>query len=76
MNPPYFATNIWHHRISKNLYATADLFNIQTEYLEIELLVCSKTALPRGYMFIAETLLTLKAYNKLQQIGLIQKKYK
>ena len=76
MNPPYFATNIWHHRISKNLYAKADLFNIQTEYLEIELLVLLWNCFTPVGMFIAETLLTLKAYNKLQQIGLIQKKYK
>ena len=76
MNPPYFATNIWHHRISKNLYATADLFNIQTEYLEIELLVLLWNCFTPVGMFIAETLLTLKPYNKLQQIGLIQKKYK
>ena len=49
------------------------IFNIQTEYLEIlRLLWNCYTPYVVG-MFVAEMLLTLKAFNKLQQIGLIQK---
>ena len=76
MNPPYFATNMWHYRISKNLYAKGYLFNIQTEYLEILVLLRNCYTPYVVGMFIAEMLLTLNAYNKLQQIGLVQKKYK
>ena len=76
MVTPCFATNMWHYRISENLYAKAYLFNIQTEYLEIAVLLWTCLIPYVVGMFIAEMLLTLKAYNKLQQIGLVQKKYK